>query len=431
MKWFLYNLLFHVGYGAMLPFYLPKLIRRGNFRARFGERFGRFAPDVAARLREKPRVWVHAVSVGEAKLAGTLINELRRRKPEDTYIISTTSTTGRAVCEKFAAPDDVVIYLPIDFTGCVRRALRVVNARALILVEAEIWPNLIRRVKCPVVLACARISDKSAPNYKRLRWWLKDVFKCFAVMLAQSETDRARLVAAGADAGKITVTGSAKFDAPPPDAGAAEKARATFALAGIDADKDFVVLGGSTWPGEEAALARAWKGMPGARLVIVPRHAERGDEIEAELRGMGVEIIRKSKIGKLGNCKIAKLGGNFMFLVDTTGELSALYHHASVVFVGKSLPPNKGAQNMIEPAALGKPVVTGPNSQNFTSVMEPFRAANAIAEVQNSGELAEKLLFLAMNKTERDALGARAKAVVESQRGALARTADEIVSTIK
>ena len=440
MKWLAYEILFHIGYGLMLPTFLPRLIKRGGFRAHFGERFGRYAPGTAARLREKPRVWIHAVSVGEAKLAGNLVAQLRKLNPADSYILSATSVTGRGVCEKFAAPDDVVIYFPLDFIPSVRRAMRTVNAKALILIEAEIWPNIIRRAHAkniPLILACARISDSSAPRYRRLRFFLKDVFKCFTLILAQSRTDEERLVAAGADPALTTVTGSAKFDAPPPPADSAAKARLTLNAAGIDPDTDLVLLGGSTWPGEESALVRAWLMIRPAvaqqiKPVIVPRHAERGAEIEAELTALGVNVIRRSTFADL-RALADKTGDSLpsVFLVDTTGELSSLYPHASLVFIGKSLPPNKGAQNMIEPAALGKPVIIGPDSQNFSSVMELFRNADAIKEVRNQDELTSAILHLAANKTERDALGARARRLVESQRGALEKTAETISEKIK
>ncbi|MCL1909596.1 MAG: hypothetical protein FWG05_01535, partial [Kiritimatiellaeota bacterium] len=356
MKWIIYNFLFNIGYGLMLPTFLPRLIKRGNFRAHFGERFGRYAPGVASRLREKPRVWIHAVSVGEAKLALNLISELRKLNPDDSYILSTTSTTGRAVCEKGAAPDDVVIYFPLDFKGSVRRALCVVNAKMLILIEGEIWPNIIREIaklrNCEVVnqnnfafshfrnfaiiLTCARVSDKSAPRYRFLRYFLKDVFKCFSLILAQSPLDEKRLVAAGADPAKITVTGSAKFDAPAPDAEAVEKSRKMLGAVGIDTEKDLIILGGSTWRGEEAALVRSWMEITGrlgepslpVKLVIVPRHAERGGEIEAELKALGVDVIRRSKVATASSrCENEKNNGwrplPQIFLVDTTGELSA------------------------------------------------------------------------------------------------------------
>ena len=167
MRWILYNALFAVAYLAMMPKFLLRMRKRGGYRAHFAERFGRYDPETARRLAEKPRVWVHAVSVGEANLAGQVLKELRRRDPSASFILSTTSSTGRAVCEKLVGPDDVCVYLPLDFPPCVRRALRAANVRAMVLAESELWPNLLRalhRRGVPLVLVNGRVSDRSAPG---------------------------------------------------------------------------------------------------------------------------------------------------------------------------------------------------------------------------------------------------------------------------
>ena len=225
MRWMLYNILFAIGYTLMLPKFFIRMRRRGGYRADFGQRLGRFAPEVAARLAEKPRVWVHAVSVGEANLAGAVLRELRRVAPGESFILSTTSSTGHAVCEKLVGPDDVLIYLPIDFPRIVRRALRIVNAKALVLTESEFWPNLIRACKrkgMPVMLVNGRVSDRSAPRYRKLRGFFAEVFDGFSAMLVQSELDRRRLLDAGAPADRIEVVGSVKFDVAPPAEAALE-----------------------------------------------------------------------------------------------------------------------------------------------------------------------------------------------------------------
>ena len=219
MRWLVYNVLFAIAYAAMMPKFLRRMKKRGGYRAHFAERFGKYDPETARRLAGKPRVWIHAVSVGEANLAGTVIRELRRRDPSFSCVFSTTSSTGRGVCEKIAGPDDVVIYLPLDFPRCVRRALATVNATALVLTESEFWPNLLRglhRKGVPLLLLNGRVSDRSAPGYRRLRFFFGPVLRSFDTLLAQSPLDRDRLVAAGAPAEKIRVTGSVKFDVPPP-----------------------------------------------------------------------------------------------------------------------------------------------------------------------------------------------------------------------
>jgi len=337
MRWILYNVLFAIAYAAMMPKFLLRMKKRGGYRAHFAERFGRYDPGTARRLAEKPRVWVHAVSVGEANLAGQVLAELRRRDPAASFVLSTTSSTGRAVCERLVGPDDVCVYLPLDFPPCVRRALRAANVRAMVLVEAELWPNLLRalhRRGVPLLLANGRISDRSAPGYRRLRFFFGPVLRLFDALLVQSELDRDRLLAAGAPADRTRVTGSIKFDVAPPAPEKIVRARETLACAGIVPSaaasgaasagspaggagersepegvvqhsafsiqhSPTVLLGGSTWPGEELALARAWRdalpACPDARLVLVPRHFERAAEVAAELESAGFRVLRRSQ----------------------------------------------------------------------------------------------------------------------------------------
>ncbi|MGI5868779.1 MAG: 3-deoxy-D-manno-octulosonic acid transferase [Kiritimatiellia bacterium] len=436
MRWFLYNILFAIGYTLMLPKFFARMRRRGGYRADFGQRLGRFAPETAARLAEKPRIWVHAVSVGEANLAGAVLRELRRLAPDESFILSTTSSTGHAVCERLVGPDDVLIYLPVDFPHIVRRSLKIINAKALVLTESEFWPNLIRSCRrrgLPVFLVNGRISDRSAPRYRRLRCFFAEVFDCFTAMLVQSDRDRERLVAAGAPADRVQVAGSVKFDVAPPTEAALDTARQTLAAAGIEPGVHRILLGGSTWPGEEAALAEAWtaarEAVPGLRLVLVPRHMERGDALERELAAAGFRCLRRSRM-KTGRETQAP-GPDAILMVDTTGELFPLYALADLVFVGKTLDPNIGGQNMIEPASFGKAVVCGPHTENFASTMEIFRAADAIREVADAAGLHQAVGELAADAARCAALGERARRVVESQRGALERTAQAVLAHLR
>ena len=429
MRWILYNVLFAVAYAAMMPKFLRRMKKRGGYRAHFSERFGRYEPDVARRLAEKPRIWVHAVSVGEANLAGTIVKELRRRDPSAAFVLSTTSSTGRAVIERLAGPDDVAIYLPLDFPRCVRRAVAAVNVRALVLAESEFWPNLLRalhRKGVPLVLANGRVSDRSAPGYRRLRFFFGPVFRLFDALLVQSELDRDRLVAAGAPAEKTEITGSVKFDVAPPSPEALERARGVLAAGGVAPGRDRVLLGGSTWPGEESALASAWRPLaaadPALRLVLVPRHAERAGEVASELSAAGFAVRRASG----GAAPAAPAGAPEILLVDLTGVLFPLYAFADLVFVGKTLAPNEGGQNMIEPCSLGKAVVCGPHVENFAPAMAALRAAGAVVEVTDAASLASGIARLVSDPGERAALGRRALAAVAASRGALAKTADAI-----
>ena len=481
MRWILYNVLFAIAYAAMMPKFLLRMKKRGGYRAHFAERFGRYDPGTARRLAEKPRVWVHAVSVGEANLAGQVLAELRRRDPAASFVLSTTSSTGRAVCERLVGPDDVCVYLPLDFPPCVRRALRAANVRAMVLVEAELWPNLLRalhRRGVPILLANGRISDRSAPGYRRLRFFFGPVLRLFDALLVQSELDRDRLLAAGAPADRTRVTGSIKFDVAPPAPEKIARARETLACAGIVPSaavpgaagagspaggsgersepegivqhsafsiqhSPIVLLGGSTWPGEELVLARAWRdalpACPDARLVLVPRHFERAAEVAAELESAGFRVLRRSQaaeppagrtVERSDGVTVRPCDRETILLVDTTGELFALYALADLVFVGKTLAPNEGGQNMIEPASLGRATLVGPHTENFKPAMEVFRREGAVLEVPDADALSREVSRLLSDASARAALGARAAAAVAGSRGALARTCDAIESVL-
>ncbi len=437
MRWFIYNFLFAIAYFALLPHFLLRMKKRGGYRAHFAERFGKYDPDTARRLAEKPRVWIHAVSVGEANLAGQIIRELRSRTPGFSCVLSTTSSTGRAVCEKIVGPDDVLVYLPVDFPLYVRRMLAIAKISAMVMTETELWPNLLRSVharKIPLLLANGRVSDHSAPGYRRLRFFFGPVLHCFDTILVQSELDRSRLLAAGAPDDRIHVSGSVKFDIAPPSAAKTAAAIETLSIAGMTPGKDLILLGGSTWPGEELALANAWRSLsqkhPNVRLVLVPRHFERGNEVTKELTENGFSVIRRSRPDAPDATPAADSAAPIL-LVDTTGELFALYSQADIVFVGKTLDPNVGGQNMIEPASFAKAVLCGPHTENFVPVMEIFRKTDAIREIASANDLLPVLAEWLDHPENRIAIGQRAGQTVASSRGALARTVDAITALVQ
>ena len=425
MKWLLYNILFAAVYPFLLPGFLARMLRRGGYAKRFGDRFALYPPGLfgaerplfyshgAYRPGPEGFVWIHAVSVGEVQVAGQLMREWREAEPGVRFCLSTTSSTGwttaaGAICER-----DVLIYSPLDFPNFVKSALRTVRPRAVVLTESEIWPNFIRtahRFGIPLYLVNARVSDRSAPRYRLARWWFGDVLGCFSRIFAQSETDRSRLVAAGAPPDIIDVTGSFKFDAAHRNE-AKEREMREWIGGGR------VLLGASTWPGEDEAMLAAYKALlprfPGLKLVIAPRHFEKADAVEENIRRAGFGCIRRSR----GTSQEASAPGAVsVYLADTTGELMGLYGTADAVFVGKSLCA-KGSQNMIEPCLCGKPTVVGPHTENFRPVMSDLREAGAIAEVRDAEELTRKLGKLL---DDDDGLGARAAAAVARRRGVVA-----------
>ena len=441
MKWFLYNCLFAVAYVAMLPSFLLRMKRRGGYRARFADRFGRYPEEIRARFAGERPLWVHAVSVGEVQVAGQLMRALRERDRSVRFVFSTTSSTGWKVAENELArlkrdglgrDDDVLIYNPLDFNGCVARALDQIHPRAVILTETEIWPNFIRALRrrgVPVYLVNARISDHSAPRYRALRWFFGEIFRAFTKIYAQSDLDAERLLAAGADAARLAVTGSFKFDVAHRNP-AKERELAAWLRAGLglaaDAPLPPILLGGSTWPGEDAALLRIYADLarkhPELVLVIAPRHFEKADAVEACIRAAGFEVVRRSR----GEGACARGTAAPVFLADTTGELMGLFGLATVAFVGKSLCA-VGGQNMIEPCLCGCAAVVGPHTENFRPVMSDLLAAQAIVQVADEAELARAVTALFDDPAARAAQGARAEAAVARRCGVVGRCADELL----
>ena len=424
MKWFVYNALFSVAYFAMLPSFLLRMKRRGGYKARMGDRFARYPDDILAELSgdSVSRIWVHAVSVGEVQVAGQLMRAIREVEPSVRFVFSTTSSTGWRTAEKEVADGDILSYNPLDFPGLVKKSFDLIRPKAIILTETEIWPNFIREAKkrsVPLFLANARISDRSAPRYKALKCFFGEVFRCFTKIYAQSDLDASRLADAGADRDRMEVTGSFKFDV------AKRRPEKETELRSWIGDGR-ILLGGSTWPGEDEALLRIISELKDdVKLVIAPRHFEKADAVEENIRKAGFGCVRRSR-GE----SVADAGkGRTVFLADTTGELMGLFGIASAAFVGKSLCAH-GSQNMIEPCLCGIPTVVGPYTENFRPVMSDLLAADAIVQVSDESglRLALKRFFSPEGREYAEALGARAKAAVERRRGATEKCARDILS---
>jgi 3-deoxy-D-manno-octulosonic-acid transferase len=424
MKWFVYNALFTVAYFAMLPSFLLRMKRRGGYKARMGDRFAKYPDDILAALSGDcaSRIWVHAVSVGEVQVAGQLMRAIREADPSVRFVFSTTSSTGWRIAEKEVADGDILIYNPLDFPGLVKKSFDLIRPQAIILTETEIWPNFIREAKkrsVPLFLANARISDRSAPRYKALSCFFGEVFRCFTKIYAQSDLDASRLADAGADRDRMEVTGSFKFDV-----AKRRPEKETELRSWIGPGR--ILLGGSTWPGEDEALLRVISDLPeDVKLVIAPRHFEKADAVEENIRKAGFGCVRRSR-GE----SVADAGKDrTVFLADTTGELMGLFGIASAAFVGKSLCAH-GSQNMIEPCLCGIPTVVGPYTENFRPVMSDLLAADAIVQVadENGLHLAIKRFFSPEDREYAEALGNRAKAAVERRRGATEKCARDILS---
>lgn len=425
----LYNILFTIFFWLSSPYYFLRMWRRGNWQTGFNQRFGKFDSKFKQSLSNRHVLWLHAVSVGEVNLCTQLIRALEPRLPNVKMIVSTTTTTGMARLHEALPPNVGKIYYPIDRRKCVARAFNTISPDAVILVEAEIWPNFMWRLRdrgTPVFLVNARVSPRSGPRYKRFGFLFRDLFATFKMVGAQTEGDAAILRELGCRPEAVQVVGSLKFDAAKIDGSRRLDVPGLLKQFGVPASAQLLVAG-STHAGEEGILGemflRLKKRFPNLFFILVPRHFERCGEVSSELKSRGVRFARRTEANNGANYSENSLD---CLLVDTTGELRFFYEHATLVFVGKSLTA-EGGQNPIEPGALGKPMLFGPNMQNFADVAKQFVARDAAWQVADAVRLEQAMAELLVNEGRRAELGRNALAVVQENQGAMARTVDLIL----
>jgi 3-deoxy-D-manno-octulosonic-acid transferase len=418
MYWF-YSTLLAVGLLLSLPYWLMQMSRHGKYRTGLSERLGR-PPQRLGSQRTQPTIWVHAVSVGEVLATSGLIAELRERFPQHRIVVSTTTDTGQKLAQKHFGLENV-FYFPMDFAFAIRPYLRRLRPELVVIAETEFWPNFLRLARASgarVAVVNARISDRSWPRYRHCRFVLARVLRQVSIFLAQTEEDARRLVDIGAPAERVRVSGNLKFDVPVPAAPAVVASlRAVFQQS--DAGPVFVC--GSTVEDEEPLLLRAFENVlashPRAVMILAPRHPERFSDVTQLLEQLGIRFWRRSLWS--GD---AITGG--VLLIDTIGELAALYSLADVAFVGGSLVP-RGGHNIIEPAQHGVPIVVGSHTENFRDMVSLFQSHDAL-RVVSPAELPLVFMELISNEPARRALGQRAADTLRSQRGATQRTADAL-----
>jgi 3-deoxy-D-manno-octulosonic-acid transferase len=416
----LYSFLYSVALGlamlAGLPYWIFQMARHGKYRSGLGERLGR----VPARLRlteaAEPVIWVHAVSVGEVLAVTGLVEELQRRFPRHRIFVSTTTDTGQALARRRFGEGNV-FYFPMDFAFAIRTYLRALRPQLVVIAETEFWPNFMRLAHASgarIAVVNARISDRSLPRYRRFRGLLRRVLVHVDLFLAQTSEDAVRLREIGAGEDRVRVAGNLKFDIPVPAVPpVVERLRESIATSAAGP----VLVCGSTVDGEEPLLLKAFENLlvqhPRAVMVLAPRHPERFAAVAALLEQMSIRYSRRSAWN--GE---ALSGG--VFLLDTIGELAALYALADVAFVGGSLVP-RGGHNIIEPARHGVAIVVGNHTENFRDIVNLFQSRDAVRAV-GPAELPLMFLELLANDSERQALGQRAAETMRSQLGATART---------
>lgn len=419
----LYSIATLIALIVLSPYFLYQALRHNKYVGSFGQRLG-YLP-VSFNLDADESIWVHAVSVGEVLAARPLISELRKRYPALRLFLSTTTISGQQLARRSVSDADAVFYFPFDWVFTVRRTLRLVKPRLFVMVETEIWPNLLRECRkqdVRTVLVNGRISHRSFPRYRMVRPLFRRVLSDVDRFCVQGEETARRLIDLGADPSLISITGNLKFEslhgtpAPTPGRGA-ERVLRFFRVS----PNRPVLLAGSTAKGEEEAIIRAFNRVrsttagASALLIIAARHPERFTEVERLCRQEGLSTTRRSDLPIDSEPKTDAV------ILDTIGELAQLYQVATAVFVGGSLVP-VGGHNILEPAVYAKPIVFGPHMENFSEIAEAFVTNGAALQVRNERELHEAILGLMSDPVRRARLGAAARALVDANRGARDKT---------
>ena len=391
MIYFLYSLLLAAGLFLSLPYWLFQMLRHGKYRKGLSERLGR----VPSFMRQNdqaglPTIWIHAVSVGEVLAIRGLAEELSRRFASFRVLVSTTTDTGQDLARKLLGNENV-FYFPMDFAFAIGPYLQALRPKIVILAETEFWPNFLRLVRDDGALLAvvnARVSDRSWPKYHRFRWALRKMLEHVDLFLAQTEEDRSRLQSIGAPTDRVQVTGNLKFDwslpEPPP---IVDTLRRSFAQNNIGP----VLVCGSTVEGEEPLLLKAFENVlathPRAVMLLAPRHPERFDKVARLLQEMSIPFQRRSALARgyppddeATSHERGEPPAGGVLLIDTIGELAALYALADVAFVGGSLVP-RGGHNILEPALHGVPILVGEHTENFRDIVGLFQRRNAVRVV--------------------------------------------------
>jgi len=406
------------------PFFLSKIFTNKRFRTGLRERLG-----LIDKVEEsKQRIWIHCASVGEVLAVKPLVKCLEKEFQGHELVISVNTDTGMSVAKKSFCGKRI-FYFPIDLSWIIYRVLRIIRPKFIILVELEIWPNLIiaaAQKQIPIVLVNTRISDVSLKWYRiccrRSKKFFESLKKTKNIFCARTESDALRLKELGIAENQIFITGNMKYDNVIIEVPYETKKR-LLDLFEIDGDER-VIVAGSTFEGEEAIILKVFRNVckkfNKLRLIVVPRHIERVGEITKQVESLGFNAVRKSFLDNGGRLGLQGGKSDLIIIVDTVGELLNIYGIADYVFVGRSLIP-QGGQNMIEPAGLGRPVVVGPHTFNFKEEVFLLRESNAIRIVSDEISLLREFIHLLEHPSEAEEIGKRAQSAVIKQKGAVNR----------
>ena len=430
--YFIYSLLLSLAFLILLPRFLFDAFRHGKYVAGFRERLGQLTP---IESDGRPVIWIHCVSVGETRAAQPLVQGIKQRFPNHAIAISTITLTGQTLARQIFKDEAKVFYFPFDWRWVTRRTLTAINPAIVLLMETELWPGFLRECDAqhiPVAIVNGRLSELSFRRYRVIKTFMSRVLNSLSLAIMQTDSDAARLNQLGMDADKTHVSGNMKFDAgtaPVNDSLAAEF-RERFNLS----DDTPLILAASTHAPEEPIILSALRQITSTsaskpRLMIAPRHPERFSEVADLLKSSGLRWTRRTAPEDSSDNQAE------VILLDTIGELRSAYALASIVVVGGSMAKT-GGHNILEPAAIGGAVITGPHTYNFKEVVEEFVDAGAIIQLRPMShsatiiELGTLFSDLLADPRRRKELGERARTLVNQNRGATARTLDLLSSVL-
>ena len=424
-------MLYDIGFLIFSVVYLPILVFKGKLHREFPERFGRYAlAKEKALLSGRDRIWIQAVSVGEVAVCKSLIPLLKEKFPGHDLVVSTITKAGNDLAKKLFSKDAVIIYFPLDFGFTVRRAIKYIKPRIYIMIETEIWPNLLSELSLnsvPSVMINGRISDRSIGKYRLVKPFLKNVLSKICAFCMQDTIDAERVIELGAPPDRVKVTGNMKFDAEVlANVGASDAVRRSMNLN----EDDPLLVAGSTHEGEEETIVEAFKELilefPKLKLLIAPRHISRVGEIEKIIKKSGFEPVRVSGLNAVRSTQYAVR----ILILDTIGYLNEAYSAATLVFIGGSLVKH-GGQNPVEPAVMGRAILLGPHMFNFRYITKVLLKEGAALQITGKEELVKDLKMLLRDPLKRSELGDKAKRVIAENRGATKKNLEKISEILK